>query len=97
MLELKFVRCEPIINRTTNNVEAFIIGAVGMDIETTESEYIDMKKEVSVLKPLDQWSIDEIRQFCVDVAVEQNWYTQLALRIDARKNTPIIGQNITEI
>jgi hypothetical protein len=98
MLEMTFVRVEPVIERVENKVISFIIGAVGRDTESGVSAYIDITEKVSEqnLKELSQWSLEEIRQFCIDAAVKHNFYIVLANQIESILNQPIYGQNLSE-
>ena len=94
MIQYKFVRVEPLIDRTTNNVIKFVVGMSATDEETGMNSYIDTVKSVTDQKPLDQWTIDEIRNLCLQVAEENDWYNILANQISSLLQQPIYGQNI---
>jgi hypothetical protein len=94
MIEYKFVRVEPLIDRATNNVIKWVIGMTAKDTDTNTIAYIDTVKDVTDQKPLSQWTTDEIRDFCLQVALDNNWYDILANQIDNLNNQPILGQNV---
>jgi len=94
MIQYKFARVEPLIDRTTNNVVKWIVGMVATDTETNVSAYIDTVKSVTDQKPLNQWTINEIRNLCLQVAEENDWYNILANQISNLLQQPIYGQNI---
>jgi hypothetical protein len=94
MIEYKFIRVEPLIDRTTNNVIKWVIGMIAKDTDTNTIAYIDTVKDVTDQKPLSQWTTDEIRDFCLQVALDNDWYNILANQIDNLNNKPILGQNI---
>jgi len=94
MIEYKFVRVEPLIDKTTNNVIKWIVGVEAKDTDTNMITYIDTVKAVTDQKPLSQWTTDEIRDFCLQVASDSDWYNILANQIDSLNNQPIIGQNV---
>jgi tetrahydromethanopterin S-methyltransferase subunit H len=94
MIEYKFVRVEPLIDKTTNNVIKWIIGMTAKDTDTNMIAYIDTVKAVTDQKPLSQWTTDEIRNFCLQVASDNDWYNVLATQIDNLNNQPIVGQNV---
>jgi tetrahydromethanopterin S-methyltransferase subunit H len=94
MIEYKFVRVEPLIDKTTNNVVKWIVGMTAKDTDANTTVYIDTVKDVTDQKPLSQWTTDEIRNFCLQIASDNDWYNILANQIDNLNNQPIVGQNV---
>jgi tetrahydromethanopterin S-methyltransferase subunit H len=94
MIEYKFARVEPLIDKTTNNVIRWVIGMTAKDTDTNVTAYIDTVKDVTDQKPLSQWTADEIRNFCLQAASDNNWYSILADQINSLNNQPVSGQNV---
>ena len=94
MIEYKFVRVEPLIDRETNNVVKWVVGMTAKDTDTNMFAYIDTVKDVTDQKPLSQWTTDEIRNFCLQVASDNNWYDTLANQINNLNNQPVLGQSV---
>ncbi len=95
MIEYSFVRVEPLIDPITNNVKSFVIG-----MNAAEGEYfayIDTTKNVEILKPINEWSNEEIRNLCLLVASENNWYEILASQINYSKTLPKLGANMSDL
>lgn len=94
MIQYAFTRVQPYIN-SQNLVVGFVVGMTATDIETGTSTYIDTLKNLQEpYKTLDQYTTDEIRNICLQVANENDWYNILATQIENIKNSPKIGNNI---
>ena len=95
-IEFVFNRVEPLIDKVTNNVISWIVGCTGTDSVTGTGAYIDTIKQVPEinLKLLASWTVDEIREFCIQVANENDWYVKLGAQIDSQIASPAKGDNV---
>lgn len=95
MIKYVFTRVQPYIN-SQNLVVGFVVGMVATDTESEASAYIDKLKTLeSPFKTLDQYTTNEIRNICLQVADENDWYNILATQIENIKNLPRMGNCIT--
>ena len=95
-MEFTFTRVEPVIDKVSNEVLSFIVGATAVDPVTGKSAYIDTKAATpEPTKTLENWSTDDIRELCLQVAVDNNWYAVLGAQVDNANSEPTIGANIT--
>lgn len=95
MIEYTFVRVQPLIDPTTNNVTSWVIGLSAHDTTSNFVEYIDVSEPASVQKPLDQWTGDEIRNFAMEVATEHNMFTSLYNNLQRQLTQPRFGSPVT--
>jgi len=95
MIKFQFNRVIPQVNRTNNNVLGWVIGLYAIDEETNENSYIDtFEPTIEPYKILSEWTEDEIRNFCLQVANKYDWYNKLTEQIEAKNSQPKYGNNI---
>jgi hypothetical protein len=85
MITYSFSRVELLKNRE-NKIVGLIIGMSANDSETNMGAYIDTSYTLS--SPVDSMTNDEIRDICLQVAQDNNWYSILHDQIQSLNNQP---------
>jgi hypothetical protein len=86
MIEYSFSRVELLKDRSTNNIVGLIIGMSANDSETNMGSYVDTS--YSLPTPVASLTNDEIRNICLQVAQEKDWYVALYNQIQSLNNQP---------
>ena len=107
-------RLEPLLDSTTKNVIDWVIGLRAWDDSDPANltAYVDAQVPVPEdgLKPLADWTEDEIRAFAFNYAIKEeyttdpdtgaktyskrNWFNQLRGQVEAMKGQPIQGSQV---
>ena len=85
MITYSFSRVELLKNKE-NKIIGLIIGMSANDSGTNMSAYIDTS--YSLQSPVDSMTNDEIRNICLQVAQDNNWYSILYDQIQSLNNQP---------
>jgi hypothetical protein len=86
MIEYSFSRVELLKDRSTNNIVGLIIGMSANDSETNMGSYVDTS--YSLPTPVTSLTNDDIRNICLQVAQEKDWYSVLYNQIQSLNNQP---------
>jgi len=85
MIEYSFTRIE-LLKDKTDNIIGLVIGMSAIDTETNANAYIDTVHKLET--PVASLTNDEIRNICLQVAQDNNWYSILHNNIESSKNEP---------
>jgi hypothetical protein len=86
MIEYSFSRVELLKDKSTNNIVGMVIGMSANDSETNIGSYVDTP--YSLPTPVASLTNDDIRNICLQVAQEKDWYAVLYNQIQSLKNQP---------
>jgi len=86
MIEYSFSRVELLKDKATNNIIGLVIGMSANDTETHISSYVDTS--YSLPTPVASLTNDDIRNICLQVAQEKDWYAALYNLVQSLNNQP---------